>query len=180
MKKNAGFTLVELLVVVSILMISIGIAGDLILSVIRSYNKTKILNEIEQNGNYSISKISYDLRKATKLKAIDPSILGKWIELEMADGVVVRYEIVKDPASQFYVIERFVDGVGEFMTNNELQDGVSVDVTAQRPRFSKVSDNPLTVGIDITLTESPYARISYSTFATQNFKTTVVMLNATP
>ena len=50
MTKQKGFTLVELLIVVSIIIIVVGVTGDIILSLVRSYSKTQITNEIEQNA----------------------------------------------------------------------------------------------------------------------------------
>src|SRR3990167_7935536 len=64
-----------------------------IISVIRSYNKTKVLNEIEQNGNYLLAKIAYDLKSAKSLVSFDPG--GKIITITDSAGIEVVYKIEK-------------------------------------------------------------------------------------
>lgn len=66
-----GFTLIELLISISLLAITAGLTTDIILSLVRTYNKTRITNEIEQAGTISMSKIEKELRVALEL--VDPS-----------------------------------------------------------------------------------------------------------
>ena len=62
---NTGFTLVELLLVIALIAISVTVTGDILVSLIRSYNKTNVINEIEQESNFVGQKIEKDLRNAT-------------------------------------------------------------------------------------------------------------------
>lgn len=71
--KQKGFTLLELLIAISLLAITAGLTGDIILTLVRSYNKIRITNEIEQTGNVAMSKLEKELRVATKLTEPDPS-----------------------------------------------------------------------------------------------------------
>ena len=65
-KKEAdGFTLIELLLVVSLLAISVGVTGDVIASLVRSYTKTQVQNEIEQNANFVTFKLEKEVRNAS-------------------------------------------------------------------------------------------------------------------
>ena len=64
-KENKGFTLVELLVVIALLGISIGVTNDILVSLVRSYNKTQIKNEVEQQANFVGLKLERELRSAT-------------------------------------------------------------------------------------------------------------------
>ncbi len=66
-KRSAGFTLVELLIVVSLIAITAGISGDIILSLVRSFTKTQITNDIEQAGSFVISKMEKEMRSATSI-----------------------------------------------------------------------------------------------------------------
>ena len=65
--KTFGFTLVELLIVVSLIAITAGISGDIILSLVRSFTKTQVTNEIEQVGSFVISKMEKEMRSATSI-----------------------------------------------------------------------------------------------------------------
>ncbi len=72
MKTNEkGFTLIELLISISLLAITAGLTTDIILSLVRTYNKTRITNEIEQAGTIAMSKMEKELRVALEL--IHPS-----------------------------------------------------------------------------------------------------------
>lgn len=62
---DKGFTLVELLVVIALLGISIGVTNDILVSLIRSYNKTQVKNEIEQQANFVGLKLERELRSST-------------------------------------------------------------------------------------------------------------------
>lgn len=59
-----GFTLIELLLVISILAITAGVTGDIMLSLVRGYSKTRINNEIELNANFVTLKFGKELRKS--------------------------------------------------------------------------------------------------------------------
>lgn len=59
-----GFTLIEILVVVLVMSIIATVAGDVLISVLRSANKANILNEVNQNGNFVLSTIESTARNA--------------------------------------------------------------------------------------------------------------------
>ena len=172
MKK--GFTLVELLVVVSILLISVGIAGDLIITVIRSYNKTKILNEIEQNGNYAMAKIAYDLRNA---KTINGAVGPASISIVDVNDQQITYTVgsvsaVNPSTITTGVISRTLGGVSEYMTSNDATEGVNVVCSGSC--FSEVSTDPETIKIDFTISQGPSA-LGGASSAMQTFSTVVVL-----
>ena len=66
-KTPKGFTLIELLVVIVILSIIAGVSSSIFLSVIRSNNKSNIVNEIQQNGNYILQTLEGSLRNARSI-----------------------------------------------------------------------------------------------------------------
>ena len=63
--EQKGFTLVELLLVVGLVALIAGFSGDIILSLVRSYNKTSTINEIEQVGNLAMGKLEKELKSAS-------------------------------------------------------------------------------------------------------------------
>lgn len=61
---NKGFTLIELLIVVVLTGLAVGITGDILISVTKSYNRTQVTNEVEQQANFVSSKITKELKDA--------------------------------------------------------------------------------------------------------------------
>ena len=59
-----GFTLIELLLVVGLLALTVGITSDILLSIVRTYNKTQVTNEIEQQANFVSLKLEKEIRNA--------------------------------------------------------------------------------------------------------------------
>ena len=89
---QAGFTLVELLIVVALVIISAGVTSDIILTLIRSYNKTRISNEIEQNGNFVILRLERELRDASNVDTTQSS----------STKLVFTISVRGKPASAYY------------------------------------------------------------------------------
>lgn len=69
MKKfNAGFTLIELLVVVAV-MGGLGLLfTDILTQTLRGQNKAKIINQVKQNGQAVLDKLTNDIRQAQEVK----------------------------------------------------------------------------------------------------------------
>ena len=59
-----GFTLIELLISVAILGIVAGVGGDLLLTSIRSYNKSQVLNTLSQNGGFALTTLKNEVQNA--------------------------------------------------------------------------------------------------------------------
>lgn len=70
MKKTAGFTLVEILISLAVL-ITILFAGiELFSSIIRSNNKATVTNEVRQNSQLAIALFEREARKASDIQAV--------------------------------------------------------------------------------------------------------------
>ena len=66
---NKAFTLIELLVVVTLTALAVGITGDILVSVTKSYNRTQVMNEVEQQANFVSSKLNRELRDAYSVES---------------------------------------------------------------------------------------------------------------
>jgi len=66
-KQAQGFTLIELLLTVALLAIAVGVTSDILVTLIRSYNKTQVTNEIEQQANFFVLKLEKDIRNARRI-----------------------------------------------------------------------------------------------------------------
>lgn len=69
-KSEKGLTLVELLLVITLLTISIGVTSDILLSLVRSFNKGQVLNEVEQDVNFISQKLTKELRNSLAVSKI--------------------------------------------------------------------------------------------------------------
>lgn len=80
---SSGFTLIELVVVIGVLAIVTAIAGDIIVSTFRSYNKSDTVNRLEQNGNYALNLMAQRLRNAREVTGVSSCGAGLFKELNI-------------------------------------------------------------------------------------------------
>ena len=99
-KSNKGYTMIELLTVIGILVVVSGIIAGVFYSTLRGTSKAKITTTVAQNGNYALSVISNVIIASNAVTAIgqltqtsDPpftdctaSPIGQSIDLRGADG----------------------------------------------------------------------------------------------
>ena len=158
--RSKGFTLVELLIVVGLVLIIGTVGTSIITSVLRSYNKAHIINEIEQNGNYALSLMESQIRNArsvyptsgtTQTLRVTPQE-GEDFTFEIAGGVVRKGS--------------------EILTNNDPNSGV--EVVAADSNFTISGTSPQTVTIVLKLRQATsITRIDYQ--AETTLRTTVVV-----
>jgi len=122
-----GYTLVELLLSITLIAISVGVTTDIIISITKSYNKTQITNEIEQNANFVLLKLENELRSAKSVTSVTDT--GSTVTLTFVDslGKNVSYQVTVPQATTAGYISRSYDG-GSYVivTNNDSVGGVSV------------------------------------------------------
>lgn len=69
-----GFTLIELLIVIGLTGLAVAITSDILLSVTRSYNRTQILSEIEQQSSIITLKLNKELKNSVDI--LSPSLIN--------------------------------------------------------------------------------------------------------
>ena len=129
-----GFTLLELVIVIGLMALTVGVTGDILLSLVRSYTTTQIETELEQNANFVLLKLEKELRNAESVSEISDSSLSFFIKDANNSEVKVVYSVTNG------VVTRQV-GAGSLdtLTNTSNSNGVLVNCS---PCFSRVGSAP--------------------------------------
>ena len=168
-----GFTLIELMLVVTLLAVSIGVTNDILMSLVRGNNKTQVMNEIEQQSNFVSSKIERELRGARSVSTPESGQSGENLVFESKDGVIIEYNL--DSASG--ILRRRVGTSGPFtpITSNNNPGGVVVAGPTGAP-FSVSGYNPQIVNINLMFSQAqPGVSSSYTGETT--IQSTIVVRN---
>ena len=158
-KNSQGFTLIELLLVVALMAISVGITGDILISLIRSYNKSNVLNEIEQNANFVSQKLIKELRNADRIDEIDstPGLMLNEVATQITftnnSGEIIIYVVDTAPPDDG-VMKMSVDGTESPLTVNEPPSGVSITCITGNECFKLLSISPQVVQIGISIKQA--------------------------
>ncbi len=101
---NRGYTLIELLAVTTIIVIVASLIAGILYSTLRGGNKSKVTNEVAQNGNYALSVISNTILLSESVTQIggvsitdctaNPS--GSSIELKQSTGSLITFACQND------------------------------------------------------------------------------------
>lgn len=128
MKKGNGFTLVEMLVVISIL----SVVGVLILTIFTNTlwgsNKSQIIGVIKQNGQSILEQIDKTVRNADKVICISNDANSATLVV-VKDGIYTRYRFVSilntnGLIQQDHPAKQIVRGTGKKETNSEFKTSV--------------------------------------------------------
>jgi len=153
--QNDGFTLVELLLVVALTSLAVGVTGDILITLIKGYNKSTVINEIEQNANFVSQKLNKELRNATQITQLDPTgaspplqgETGNEITFTDRNGITINYKVLNG------VMTRNYDGGGDAaLTLNSPPNGVTVSCTVAC--FKLLEDSPQVVQISIIIEQA--------------------------
>jgi prepilin-type N-terminal cleavage/methylation domain-containing protein len=168
MKNKKGFTLIEVLVVIGVLTVVAGLGASIFSSLLRSYNKAHIVNELEQNGNFVLSIMEQQIRNAVDVREITNGI-----ELTLRDGTTKKFEYVPDncsSGSNGYI----TDSAGNVLTGTDVVTGVNI-TSASFVVNDSGTDLPKTVDISLTVSQACDApdRLDYQ--AQAHMQTTVLV-----
>lgn len=166
-----GFTLIEVLIAVSLIGIIGAVGGTIFAAVIRSYNKTQITNELQQNGEMVLSKMEQAIRNASEVTPISSSE-GSWeISVKKQAGSSVTFGW-KGPAggANGYIYQ----DLDNPLTNTNPTTGVSVvgsSVAINQPDLGK----PKMVTISLTLQQGANAPTGKDYVGNVTLQTSVVV-----
>ncbi len=177
---NKGFTLIELLVSVSVTAIIVAVGGDIFLSVIRSYNKSNITNEVEQNGSYALTLMEREIRNASRI--VSPVSSGTQSFITLEDPLNNRTEYffaagsgAGDTCLNGSVQKRLADATEQVLTNTSRIEGINVTALS----FSVTRNDPappsVTINLAINQGCGASSRIDYQ--SSINLTTTVSLRN---
>lgn len=139
---KAGFTLVELLLVVAIIGIVAGIGGDMFATVMRAYRRAELFSYTERVGNSVLTQIEQDLRAASLVTIPNGNTLN--LSIPTASGGTVSKSYVFTPCSGANEGAVTLDGTSIFTsigTNTFLATKLYVAPYSGNPIFSIQQDS---------------------------------------
>lgn len=145
--KEKGFTLIELLVVTAIIGVLGVVSATIFNSILRSQNKTSIINEVRQNANIVISKFERDVKQAAQITWIS----DYEIELETHDGVTITWECNTGVGGSRVIFRN-----GAAIINTDPINGVQADSCLFTP-FPAGSTSPRLIQFSFHLTQGSSA-----------------------
>lgn len=158
-QKNNGFTIVELLVVVIIMVIMGIIFTDILVESLRSRNKVAVINQVKQNGQVVLDKLSNEIRSAEKVVCVDKFNTGGTPK----DTIVI---FNSGTYSQFRLIQPTASANGEMHKVNfirsDLVEGTldsdlctTVDITTGTNLIQSLTDTDTKNGVSVDIPPSP-------------------------
>lgn len=192
-----GYTLVELLAVTSIVVIVSGLIVGILYSTLRGGNKSKVTNDVAQNGNFALSIISNTALLANDVISVneipisdctnsntnivnfpaspDGYPTGTSIEFENTDGTSVTFSCD--------VLSESIASSSAQPTPNYLIDNNSVKVDPSTCAFTclQPDNNPYAQPIiSVSFTVSQRSGTVFENVANSSFDTSVTMRNFSP
>jgi prepilin-type N-terminal cleavage/methylation domain-containing protein len=166
---NKGFTLIELLIVIALVAVVAGVSADIVLSVVRSYTKTRSQTEVEQAANFALLKLEKELKSATSMNS-PTSVGGSSNEIIFGRSIggtdtLVTYRV---SGGSF---EREVNSVITPLLDKNDEEGVRVTSDAASA-FTILHNNPYVVQIRMSLRP---VSIGDATFDEVDINQTVVL-----
>ena len=129
-QEQRGFTLIELLVVTAIIGILIGISTTVFIGILRSQNKTNVINEVRQNAIHAIDLFERDIRDAESVEIPELPLPPETniVTIHKIDFTTIVWTCTDAIGGNNGVFTRKVDlGTDEKITNTDTIYGVDID-----------------------------------------------------
>ena len=162
-----GYTLIELVVVVGVLVLISAVATDMFVNITRSYNKANVIAEIEQNGNTALISMVNEIRQA---RSVSPtSGTTSTITITDQSGGTVTFGFRTPTGSVNGCLYR--GAATQCLTDDTYATGVNVTYLI----FTVIESDPPAVTVEITIAQPKgvLARQDYQ--AQTTLKTSVVL-----
>ncbi len=166
LNSKRGFTLVEILVAISVMAIIMVMGSNMFFTILKGATKTRVLTEVKQNGNYAVSVMQRMIRNA------------KRVENQGSNHITIRNPDGEETTFRFYFNPYFLiasESAGLTGSNARL---TSENVKLISGTFSHTEggeSQPDKVVINFILSRTEGARVEET--ASVDFKTTVILRN---
>lgn len=164
-KTKSGFTLLEILVVLSIMGVILAIGVGVLSTVLKGEAKTSTVAEIKQNGNLVMDVMSYFIRNATEINS--SPLCGSSLSLTQRDNSVVIFSLL--PTDNLNYNNRIASNSSS-LTNGDIKTGVDV---SSLTFTCDTATSPPVVTVDFTLTQARKANATMGLGASEKFHTSV-------
>lgn len=116
MKKQEGFTLIEVLIYIAVSAVMVFVVVGFAREILKVRNKITIVSKVEQNARYAMSRMVKEIREAEDIEVLDQNT----IILQVAD--LGRNPIVFDLGNGILYMK---EGQGDFtaLTGNDVKVG---------------------------------------------------------
>ena len=176
MLRQKGFTLIEVLIAIGIIVAISGVAGDTFFSVYRNYTKANLTLEAKQQGNSVLSLAEKSLRDALNVSTISSQVL----QVTKRPNIYEEIGCVSGSVSTNGYIYSKVGSASSpesKLTNDDLRSGVnvkncvfSVDYVADKPTVKT-----LKIYFELTQSVSAPSRVEFQ--SSIPFELTLVLRN---
>lgn len=184
---NKGFTLIELLAVTAIIVIVSGLIVGVLYSTLRGGNKSKVTNDVAQNGNYALSVVSQAVILAESVVAMNDELIedcsvpitASSIEFKQANGESMRFACEEDSIIQtigqnapIHLMDK-----NSVKVTYEPNNPASCSFTCEQTNGNSYSQPIIRIGFTVSQKSSTNL---FDSIATSAFNTSVTMRNYSP
>lgn len=177
-QKSAGFSLIEILVVIGVLAIAVVIGTNLFFTTFRSSTKTKTLTMVKQNGDYALSVMERLIRDSEEVIA-NTETPSKTCELGMnkikvkrIDGSEIEFECLDEGIATGYIASTSAVRRARLISEEVKLDSCSFDCSQKDLN----PFNPQSVVINFTLSQAGEV-VRFEEQASVDFQTAVTTRN---